>query len=321
MWNSLKRSFKLKSQPVIDKLQQIKERLHKYFFIRLVVGTIQQLGEDEATQRSASIAYYATLSIFPLILGLIAILGLFLPSETLQEDIFDFFERNLPGAIDVLEQNIDSVIKYRGQIGAVSLLLLFWSASAMFGAINRSINRVWGIKKDRPFYIRKLHDIGMGLGVGVLFLLSMAATSIFSILNNLDVAIANFAADFGAKLFGFLSSFVIFLILFKYIPNTKTYWRYIWPGAVLSAVLFEIVKLMFLFYLDNIANFESVYGSVASVIVLLLWIYITAFILILGAEFSWEYERLQEEVKQTVSIDTKSSNSQDISEQGINAER
>jgi membrane protein len=242
---------------------------------------------------AAGVAYYAILSLFPLMLGLIAVLGLFLPSETIQEELFEFFERNLPGATDVLQQNIEDVIRLRGAIGAVSLVLLFWSASAMFGAISRAINRAWDIHRDRPFHIRKLRDITMAFGTGILFALSVGATSALSILPSTDLPVLGAAANVGTRLLAFLPSLAIFLLLYKFIPNTKTYWRFVWPGALLAAILFEIAKSLFVLYLDRFANYEQVYGSVGSVIALLVWIYFSAFILILGAEFSAEYGRMR----------------------------
>ncbi len=320
MWNSIKTKSQEKISPIASNLKRVRERLLEIFIIELVVRTVQELGEDDASHKAAGIAYYAVLSLFPLLLGLIAILGLILPSEQVQEELFDFFERNLPGAIDVLEQNIESVINFRGAIGAVSLVLLIWSASTMFGAINRTINRVWDIHKDRPFYIRKLRDIGMALGIGILFVLSMGATSVFSFMQNLDSPLAMASADIGARVLAFLFSIAIFLLLYKFIPNSKTYWRYIWPGAVLAGILFEIVKTLFVFYLDHFASYESVYGNVASMIILLFWIYISAFIMILGAEFSAEYGRMRmgvargvliakhlEELEQTDSADEQTS--------------
>ncbi|MCJ7522310.1 MAG: YihY/virulence factor BrkB family protein [Dehalococcoidia bacterium] len=275
------------------RLSPIKERLLRIPAVVLIVRVIHELGEDDASHMAAGVAYYAVLSLFPLVLGLIAILGIFLPAETIQEHLFEFFERNLPGATDVLEQNIEDVIRLRGAIGAISLLLLLWSASTMFGAISRTINRAWDVHKDRPFHIRKLRDLFMAIGVGALFLLSVGATSIFSILQAWDLPFVGIAADSGARVLGFIISLCIFLILYKFIPNTKTYWRYVWPGAVLAAILFEIGKSLFVFYIDRFATYESVYGGVASMIILLIWIYISAFILILGAEISAEYGRMK----------------------------
>jgi membrane protein len=99
---------------------------------------------------------------------------------------------------------------------------------------------------------------------------------------------------------GFIFSLSIFLTLYKFIPNTKTYWRYVWPGAVLVAILFEIGKSLFVFYIDRFSTYESVYGGVASMIILLIWIYISAFILILGAEISAEYGRMKRGVERGV---------------------
>lgn len=305
MWNSIRSRLQDKVKPASDRLQRTKERLLEIFVVRLLVRTVQELGADDASHMAAGVAYYAVLSLFPLLLGLIAIFGLFLPSETVQEELFDFFERNMPGAIDVLEQNIEDVIQLRGAIGAVSIVLLLWSASAMFGALGRAINRVWDVHKDRSFLIRKLRDLTMALGTGVLFLLSLGATAAFTILRGMDVAVLGIAADTSARVLGFVFSLAIFLVLYKFIPNTKTYWRYIWPGALLSAILFEIAKSLFIFYLDHFASYESVYGSVASVIILLFWIYISAFIIILGAELSAEYGRMREGVSRGVLLEAR----------------
>jgi len=275
-------------------------RLTRTPAVQLVVRTVGELGADDASHMAAGIAYYGFLSLFPLVLGLIAIFGLFLPSATLQQEIIDFFEGNLPGAIGVLERNIENVIRYRGAIGGVSLVLLFWTGSAMFGAISRAINRAWNVRDDRPFVVRKARDLGMALGTGVLFLISLGATSLFSILRTADLPQAGFAADVSARVFAFLFSAAIFLILYKFIPNTRTCWRYILPGALLAAVLFELAKTLFVVYLDRFADYESVYGSVSSVIILLLWIFISAFILILGAEFSAEFARMRRDIRRGV---------------------
>jgi len=302
MWNSMKSRLRDKVKPASDRLQRIKERLLKIFVVQLLVRTVKELGADDASHMAAGIAYYAILSLFPLLLGLIAIFGLFLPSETVQAELFDFFERNLPGATDMLQRNIEDVIRLRGTIGAVSLVLLFWSASTMFGALSLAINRVWDVYKDRPFLIRKLRDLGMALGTGMLFALSLGATSIVSILRNTDMPALGVAVDVGARILAFVVSLAIVLILYKFIPNTKTFWRYVWPGAVLAAMLLEIAKNLFVLYLDHFASYESVYGSVASVIILLVWIYFSAFILILGAEFSAEYGRMREGVSRGIPL-------------------
>jgi membrane protein len=163
--------------------------------------------------------------------------------------------------------------------------------------VGRAINRAWDIQENRRFHVRKLRDMGMALGTGVLFLLSLGATSTLSILHGLDLPFVNVAAEAGTRVLGFAFSLGIFLGLYKVVPNTKTYWRYVWPGALLGAAMFEVAKSLFVLYLGRFASYESVYGSVASVIILLVWIFVSAFILLVGAEFSAEYGRMRRGVQ------------------------
>ena len=86
----------------------------------------------------------------------------------------------------------------------------------------------------------------------------------------------------------------MFLLVYKFMPNTSTYWRYVWPGAMVAAVLFELAKNLFVFYLSRFTNFENVYGALTPVIVLSLWTYLSGLILIFGAELSSEYGRLRQ---------------------------
>ena len=94
----------------------------------------------------------------------------------------------------------------------------------------------------------------------------------------------------------------IFLMIYRFAPNCKTYWRYIWPGALVAAILLEVSKGLFLWYLDNVAIYNQVYGSVASVIVLLFWIYVSALILILGAEIGAEHSRMRLGIERGASL-------------------
>ena len=95
--------------------------------------------------------------------------------------------------------------------------------------------------------------------------------------------------------FSFILVLAIFLLIYKFMPNTKTYWKYIWPGAVLGALLFEVAKNLFIFYLER-STYQSIYGSVTPVIVLLLWAYVSSLILLAGAELSSEYGRMRNNI-------------------------
>ena len=277
-------------------LKRLIDRLLQIRVVRIITATIKGAGEHDATQRAAGVAYYSLLSMFPLLLGLIAVFGYFLPSVDFQEELLEFVGENIPGATDILEENIMNIVNLRGSMGIISIVLLFWSASAMFSAINVAINRAWEVRRYRlPFLLRKTREIGMVFGIGLLFLISLGASGIISVLQRVsDIAAADMIiVQVGSRLAAFLLIFVVFLLLYYLIPNTKTHWRYIWPGALLAAFLFEISRTLFILYLENLVNFELVYGSIASIILLLVWIYYSAFIMIMGAEFSYQYSRLR----------------------------
>jgi membrane protein len=277
------------------RLQRAKDRLLKIPAVQLISRTAEGLGNHDAVHRAAGVAFYAILSIFPLLLGLIALFGFFLPSVNLQDELLKFVGNNIPGAANIVRQNIMGIIRLRSTLGVLSIVILFWSGSAMFRAISLAINRAWDILRGRSFFIRKAHELGMVFGTGILFLLSLAASAIISILcRALDLPAADLIiVNVGSRLVAFLLMLAVFLLLYKLIPNTKTYWRYVWPGALLAAILFEIARTLFIFYLENFAIYQLIYGSIASIIVLLVWIYYSAFIMILGAEFTFQYGRMR----------------------------
>jgi len=290
---------------MIDRIKHYKENVQKtlgrflhIFPVELVIRTIQELGRNDATHLSAGIAYYSLLSLFPLLLGLIAILGTVLPSETVQKEIFEFLEANLPIAVDLVQRNITSVIQFRSRLGIISIGGLIWTGSLMFGAMSRAINRAWNVHNDRPYYIRKLRDVGMALSISILFLLSQGTTAVFSILHSYNLQPLPFPSidtniNIISRVLAFFVILLIFLLLYKFIPNTKTHWRYIWTGALLAAILFEASGDLFVFYLGNFAHYEIIYGSMASIIALLIWIFFSAFILVFGAALSAEYTRMR----------------------------
>ncbi len=262
----------------------------------------KELGDDDATHLSAGVAYYSVFSVFPLLLGLLAISGTVFTSITLQEQFLDYVTESMPGSKEFVSENIEELVRFRGALGIGAILGLLWSGSSAFGAMSRAINRAWDVDKDRPFYVAKTLHIIIALGVGILFLLSSFASVAIELLSNysrdLGLPGHEFFLDFGLgnlmlKAVPWAITLAVFLLLYRFVPNCKTYWRYVWTGAVVATILFEASKGIFMWYLVNVANYELLYGSVASMMVLLFWAYVSAFILILGAEISSEYGRMR----------------------------
>ena len=266
-------------------------------FFRLIVRTVREMSDDDATHMAAGVAYYAVFSLFPLLIGLIAIFNLLPASETRQEQLTEFVSEYLPGSEGLLKRDLE----VGGALGVIAIFGLLWSGSAIFGAVARVVNRAWDIQKDRPIYIGKPRQMGMALVVGLMFLTSLGASTFVRIAEEYalaDLPAPAFLVETGGKVFLQVVSFSLmlftFLMIYKMLPNTKTYWRYVWPGALLAAVLFEVGKASFLLYVERFASFQDAYGSAGDVLVLLLWVYVSSLILILGAELNSEYGRLRE---------------------------
>lgn len=276
------------------------------FVIRLMIRTAQEVSDDDVSHMAAGVAYYALFSLFPLLLGLIAILSFFLESEQIQTQVIELTGGFLPGSESLVQDNIAAAVGVRGALGLFSVIGMLWAGSAVFGALNRSINRAWDIHTDRPLYKGKPRQLLMALVVGVLFALSFSSAAVVrtaETLSQYDVpGLAFLLQQVGQILLqslSFILVLAIFLLIYKFMPNTKTYWRYIWPGAVVGAVLFELAKNLFILYLER-STYQSIYGSVTPVIVLLLWAYVSSLILLAGAELSSEYGRMRNNVERGV---------------------
>ena len=285
-----------------DWLGHFQERLGQIFILALIGRTIRELNHDDATHMAAGVAYYAVLSLFPLTVGLITLLSFVIDSNQLQDQLLAFFAEYQPGSAGALDANLTAVSNVRGSLGIISLGGLFWTASAVFGAVSRSVNRAWDIHQDRPFYIAKPRHMIMALSVGILFLCSFSATTSLQYLGRFELsdvpiisAMQHTAVNAVARVLPFCFTLAIFLLIYKFVPNTTTRWRYIWPGAALAAVAFELSKNAFVIYLESFANFEKVYGSLGSLAAFLVWIYLASLILITGAEVASEYERMKEQ--------------------------
>ena len=203
--------------------------------------------------------------------------------------------------------NIEAVLAVRGTIGVFAILGLFWAGSAIFGGITRSINRAWDVHTDRPLYLSKARQLIMAVLTGLLFMFSTGITTFLRVYErfaSINFPFGDMLVSSSSLVILHASSFMlvlaVFLMLYKYMPNTKTYWRYIWLGALVAAILFETTKNLFILYLNTFTNFANVYGTLAPVVALLLWTYLSGLILILGAELSSEYGRIRRGIERGV---------------------
>ena len=260
--------------------------------LNLLVETLEEASHDHAKDLAAAIAFWVFFSIFPLLIGTLSAAGYFLRSAEVQARIYDVVIDMFPGSAGLVQGNLDAVIQYRGTMSWVGIVGLLWTASKGFGAITRAVNRAIGAKRSHNFLLSKLRYFSMAVAVSVLAIASVGITVAFDIVLESSFLVQRLGLE-GVEIsrlkswvlsFGLI--FLTFALIYKLAPYIKVRWRQVVPGAMLAAMLFEIVKTAFVVYLDRIADFEAIYGSLSSIIVLLLWLYLSALILVLGAEYN-----------------------------------
>ena len=277
------------------RIERLRNNLAEVVWIRFTVALLKKIGEHDDSNLAASIAFYAFLALFPLVLSLLAIFGQFMPSEAVLKQLIHFFAQYLPGSPDVLQNNVSDIIRFRGALGAIGIIGLMWSATGAFSAVTHAVNRAWEIQYQHPFYIKKPKELAMVAGTGVLFLLSFGSTAALSLLGTATLPVSGFIINLATLIVGFILSLTVFMLINKLSPALWVSWRHVWPGAILSTILFEVAKTIFVIYLNTWHAYDNTYGSITSIIVILVWIYYSAFILLLGAEFNSMLFRIKRE--------------------------
>ncbi|MDH3625921.1 MAG: YihY/virulence factor BrkB family protein [Myxococcales bacterium] len=254
----------------------------------VLLRAVEKSNQDHPKDMAASIAYFSFFSLFPLLVGVVAGASLFLDRVEIQSRLDRMLADEFPGSAEFLRTNIEALIELRGAAGVASVLGLLWSASKMFGALSRGINLALGIPKGHPFYVSKLRYFGMTIAVSLLLLIAVGVSMALDVVTQVDLTRFGLAGTVFASLGGHVASFVfifaIVCLLYKLVPYQRPQWREVFPGALVAALLFELGKALFVLYLENVGSLEAVYGSLASVIVLLLWLYFSARVLLFGAE-------------------------------------
>jgi|CXWL01.1.fsa_nt_gi membrane protein len=256
---------------------------------------------DNCSQQAAAITYYVLFSIAPLAIFVIALLGTFLNGEDVRQRIVDWVVEIVPlsdtEGRDAVERIVEGAQNVSATVAIAGLLLTLWASLAVFASIRRALNNVWSMTEHRPWAQGKLVDLLQVGIVSVVLLGSIALTGFLRTVREVS------AGHFGVLASGnvlwetpgivgpALLTFGAFAVLYKTVPAAHPRWRDVLPGAVLAALLFEILKVSFAFYLANFNNFDLVYGSLAGILIFLFYMFLAANILLVGAELAYTLSR------------------------------
>jgi len=270
----------------------------------LVWKTVQEFLNDNCTQMAAAISYYVLFSLVPIIVLALGITGLVLRDTNLQQDVVDFLQEYLPlnsQADEVLATQVERAAGFGGALGLFGLAGMLWAGSGMFAVIRRSLDRAFDLEGRRPFIRQKLVDFTMMAVLGTLFLASITATgtlrAVRAYANDLD-EFGQLARDLGVmwELASFLVpgvvSLVAFFLLYWLVPSTHVRKRDALIGAIVASLMFEATKVGFAIYVENFGNYNALYGSLGGAVAFLFWVFLSANIMLVGAEVASEYPRV-----------------------------
>ena len=254
----------------------------------------KDIGEDEVSVRSAALAYYFVLAIFPAMLFLLSLLGFFAAAGThLRETLFTTLARVLPGsASDLVHKTLDEVTRSSGAGKALfGILGALWSASSGVSAVQESLNIAYDVKGDRPMWKQRAIAVGLTFALAVLVLGALALTLyggdaaewLGSHMALGQAAVIAWKIVQWPVVLGCM--FLAFAVTYYFAPNLEEpEWHWITPGSALGLVFWIVASLGFKLYLQFFNTYSKTYGSVGAVIILLLWLYITGFAILVGGE-------------------------------------
>ena len=249
---------------------------------------------------AASISYYALLSLFPFFLLALSILGSATTDEAKRSAVMLFVLRYFPTQFDFITRQLDSFRTSQFTVGVAGSITLIWGALGVFGAVTTAVNYAWGVEKQRSFWKHKLFSFLMLTVASLMFLVALlliSATRVVSaswfagVLTNFPgLAVLRSLTIRNATTLLFI--FIVGLVYY-FVPNAKVRFRDVWVGALVTGLLWKGTLEGFAWFVRDMSRFTRVNGSIAAVVVFLMWVYIQAVILLYGAEFTAAYARLR----------------------------
>lgn len=274
--------------------------------VTLVQLTFEKWYDDNVPRHAAALAYYTMFAVAPLLIIVVGIAGAFYGREAAQGKIAAQVEHyiNSPPAAELLQSMLVSLNQSSSNltITLLSVLALLYGASNVFGELQITLNLIWHAPPPtgnnlRRILIQRLLAIGMVLICGILLFLSLVLTTWIAAANRwAELHFARFAPygewNYFLLLLGLTT--LIFTLIYRFVPDVRKPWHDVLVGAIATALLFSIARLLLGWYLGH-SSLASTYGAAGSLAILLLWVYYSAQIFFLGAEFTQVYGQLYRE--------------------------
>lgn len=254
---------------------------------QLVVRVI----DDDITALAAQLAYNLLLSFLPFLLLLLTMLGY---SDLQSKDVLIYLRQIMPkSAFDLIYTTVIDVIdSQNGNLLSLSIIGIIWSGSSGFRAIINGLNKAYDEKETRPYWKTLMISILFMVGLAGVIIVAVALVVFGQMIGNLIATRLNLSSEFilNWDIIRYLITLggmvFVFAALYHFTPCRRLTWKEVMPGATFSTLGWLISSLGFAYYVNNFNNYSSIYGGIGAVIVLMLWLYITSIIILLGGEIN-----------------------------------
>lgn len=251
-------------------------------------------------QRAAALAYYTVFSIFPLLLLLAIGIGRVLGAASVQAQIASALRLFLPDAaqpiIDLLLENVNQGLRQDSSFTLLAVVGLVWSGLGLFTNVSTALDLIFGAQRRRSVWQQRLVAVTMTIVLIVLVVLSFLVTGVLLLVRTVFFSQVSMWINLAFLFVPLGFNITVFALAFRFVPARPVHWDSVWPAALFGAVGWELAKAGFGWYLANFANYQLVYGSIATVMVLLFWAFLLASIFLFSAELCaqlnnwWEAE-------------------------------
>ena len=255
---------------------------------------VTSFNDQRGAEAAAALAYYAFLSLFPMLVFLVAAASLLLRQEDVYNQLRIVLRDIFPLPNQLLARNLDEILGLSAPVGVIALLTLLWSGIGFFSALSFNLTRAWPDARLRTILGHRVMGLKIALVILVLFILSVLLSVGTSLLPRLPLLLPTVDELIQSRQWPVLSrflpwfvSFLLFLALYRWVPNTRVRWRAALAGAAIASLAWQVVTEGFSWYLaSGLARFEVIYGSLGGVVALLFWIYLSNMIAIFCAHLT-----------------------------------
>ncbi len=244
-------------------------------------------------RQAAALSYYAVFSIFPLTLLLAVLIsrvvGPVIGPDIATQQIGLGLEAFLPPAatslLDFFQTNLTQALDQGASFSLIAVAGLIWSGLGLFSNITTSLDFIFHVPSNRSLWRQRMTAVVMALVLVVLITTSFMTSAVLRLVSALLLERPSLWINIGSIFLPLGLDMMIFALLFRYVPSRRVHWDAVWPAAIFGAVGWELAKTAFGWYLLNVANYQFIYGTLSTAIVLLFWAYVIASLFLLSAEF------------------------------------